>query len=1120
MNKWQSQHRARSKALTTAIAVIMAGGITSIGGNTFAQDAEDDEKGLEEIVVTGTRIKRSDFITANPVTTYDRDEIENLGIVDIGELFETIPSNLSNFQPETTGGGAFFVGSTIANLRGMNPFFGTRTLTMVDSRRLTPTTQGDSVDLRMIPSVMIDRAEVVTGGASAAYGSGAVAGVVNVIMDRNIRNIRMDADYGVTSRGDADNWHIGLATGGSYAKGRGTYSIGGEYQDRSVLQSCADARYWCGEEAQQLIGNTYFDSAFVTRLIDPSKPAQYLINGMHRNQISHTGVIYDWRRLAATGQTAWQFNEAGTDVVPYQIGFNPNFNPSPGARDRRGTGDVIIGGDGELNNKDLTMYPASERTSVYGTTDFAFTDNLTGRLSLSYSTNEAYNRQWGSGSNSTNLCIQSDNGFLSSLSQNAITQLYNMRSNTGSRTGAASVLGPSANIQTNTNCTWITTTAPSGSNPGVWRTTLRKDWSDQLDRYVITDTETLNVTLSLNGKIFDDWQWDLGYRFGKTLRDQNLYNQPTYWRLAFATDVVTGSNGQPICRVNTPNFNWARYEDPYFGVPTSQISATSRQRKNTREPDHRLAEGCVPLNPFGTNPNWAEQEAALKYAFANITEHNNIRQDNVDFSISGPVWKGVGAGPLMAAGGLEYRSDRLDNNAGGLAEYIRSDFQAQFGDSFNGSTSVYEWFAEAELPLLVDKPFVKYLMINAAVRQTHYDNQGSMRDEPEQDGYQKTLTWKFAGVYNPFDWLRFRGSLSQDQRAAGFRELFYSQTRSPGTATTLNPWVCAAPLAAGGFNVPQPRDDTFLGFFASFSCSDSDEIINYIQGNPDLDPEVSKTFTGGIVLSPTSGWLRGMNFSADFYQINLTGGQALFGTAEALYKCYFDSDCQYITFTASSDRYPLIANSDIESIRTTYINREPQLQRGVDFAWSHMLNLEQLFDFRGFLNLRVNATWIIDTIVNTGGFGALGITNAQHMEGVIGGGFFLPNFTAGPKWTGNLTVGYSTGPLNITSQVRYIERSKMSYGVLDPSDDGYNASATSNSAEINHTPDYFLVNLNGSYNLKLPKMDRANLFLSINNLFDKRPPFSSSGFGGVGGVNAQYFDTMGRTYRFGIRTQF
>ena len=142
--------------------------------------------------------------------TFDAEQLERLGINNIGDAIIQVPQNVSQFTPNNTGGSAFYVGSTLANLRGLNPFFGTRTLTLVDTRRFIPTTQGDAVDLNFIPSNLVQRMETVTGGASAAYGSGAISGVVNIILDTRLQGVKLDADYGMTGEGDGDNYRIGL----------------------------------------------------------------------------------------------------------------------------------------------------------------------------------------------------------------------------------------------------------------------------------------------------------------------------------------------------------------------------------------------------------------------------------------------------------------------------------------------------------------------------------------------------------------------------------------------------------------------------------------------------------------------------------------------------------------------------------------------------------------------------------------------------------------------------------------------------------------------------------------------------------------------------------------------
>ena len=127
----------------------------------YAQEAGSDAAAgsgnvlsVEEITVTGSRIRRTtDFDTANPTTVVDASYLQNLGIVNVGDAVKQLPANLSNNTPATTGNANFFTGSTIVNLRGLNPFFGSRTLNLINTRRFVPTNQGDGVDLNFIPSI-------------------------------------------------------------------------------------------------------------------------------------------------------------------------------------------------------------------------------------------------------------------------------------------------------------------------------------------------------------------------------------------------------------------------------------------------------------------------------------------------------------------------------------------------------------------------------------------------------------------------------------------------------------------------------------------------------------------------------------------------------------------------------------------------------------------------------------------------------------------------------------------------------------------------------------------------------------------------------------------------------
>jgi iron complex outermembrane recepter protein len=240
--------------LSAAETAALALGLLSLGAapTTFAQAEQNGATAsatLEEVTVTGSRIRRTTgFETPNPTTVLDSSFLENLGIVNIADALQEMPSNVSQDTSKTTGSANFFAGSTIANLRGLNPFFGSRTLTLVNNRRVVPTNQGDGVDLNFIPAILIDRVDVVTGGASAAYGSGAIAGVENIFLDTKLEGGKLQFDGYQTSHSDARDAHVGAAFGSSLFNGRAHFVLGGEFQKSNSL-GCEQVRSWCAQNA-------------------------------------------------------------------------------------------------------------------------------------------------------------------------------------------------------------------------------------------------------------------------------------------------------------------------------------------------------------------------------------------------------------------------------------------------------------------------------------------------------------------------------------------------------------------------------------------------------------------------------------------------------------------------------------------------------------------------------------------------------------------------------------------------------------------------------------------------------------------------------------------------------
>ncbi len=1029
-------------------AIALGLGITT---SAYAQDAAKTDASksssltLDEVTVTGSRIKqREDYVSPNPIQTIDATEMQRLGIVNVADAVTQVPANVSNFQPANTGGNAFFVGSTLANLRGLNPFFGTRTLTLVDSHRFIPTTQGDSVDLNFIPSNLIERTEVVTGGASAAYGSGAISGVVNIFLNHKLNGIKVDMDYGQSEHGDGDNYHVGLAGGSDLFGGRGHFIIGGEYQKSDAIQSCADARDWC---ARSLTGFSN-DAGFTFTAHVPytakiaGQPWSIITDNVRYNQLTTGGVIFN-NTAGATSTVG--LGPDGKTLVPFAIGTGGTL----------AAGGSAIGGDGAPTFKNLTLYPEVERKTGYGRMSFNFTDDTVGFIEASYGQVQAVNNQWSPGQNSANNCIRQDNAYIQGNA--ALVTALNARA------------GNSA-FATFPNEFCFGFTAPGLPPAG---TIVSKDWEAQNNQTVTTDTKVTRAVIGLDGTFGSStWTWEGYYQYGKTERDQIGHGYRTNWRYTLASDAVIDNRagsatlGQAVCRVTRD------------GVP---FGATY---------DPSLAAGCKPLNPFGTSSASPE---ALAYAFGNLTEHDNITQDVIAGSVTGEIWNGWGAGALSSALGVEWRRDKLENLAGDLPFAQRTDFGLQYGDSFAGTTTVKEAFAEFEMPLLKDMPFAKRASLNLAGRKANYKNEGGVGTSGAT-GTQDITSWKAAAVWDPVDWLRFRGSRSHDLRAASFRELYYSQS-----------------IPAGGFFGSVQNSKIVPNPAIGLSATDASVLI--LSGNPQLAPETANTTTGGFVITP-SGWAENMHFSADYYKIKLVGGQALENAQNVVNSCYDGTNpakCSQITFgTPLPGQGP---QSNIQSVRAVYINQSPYSTEGVDVGWDYLMPLDKVFGrAKGSLAFRLQGTYALKTLILTGG-------TTKDVAGQTGGDQgFLSDFSAAPNFAGNLTVSYLNDPLTITLQTRWVSAGRLDKQnpKLGPGDAGYDPTL-SYSVSDSTVPSYYLLNLNGSYNFKWTGLESLQLFANVSNLLNKDPPYAA---GAVGGTNAVYFDALGRTYRVGVRMAF
>ncbi len=206
--------------------------------STAAPEAAISRRTVEEqIIVTGSRIRRKDLTTAAPVTVLTHAQFEESGKLTIGDFLQSLPEqgNAPNFQLNNGGATYGADGSTRINLRSLGV---NRTLVLLNGRRFVPGGLGasPSVDLNSIPSAAIERVEVLKDGASAVYGSDAIAGVVNVITRRNFNGTEAAAQYGISGAGDAQTFDAHVTTGRSGELGSFLFSVGYFNQKDSFLR--------------------------------------------------------------------------------------------------------------------------------------------------------------------------------------------------------------------------------------------------------------------------------------------------------------------------------------------------------------------------------------------------------------------------------------------------------------------------------------------------------------------------------------------------------------------------------------------------------------------------------------------------------------------------------------------------------------------------------------------------------------------------------------------------------------------------------------------------------------------------------------------------------------------
>jgi iron complex outermembrane recepter protein len=707
----------------SALAVAMGLASASMG-----QDAQ-----IEEITVTGSLIRNiTGMTTPTPVTAVTNTELAALSPTTMISALSQLPQFLGNTNNDVRTGFFSSPGSGNLNLRGLNTGGSGRTLTLLDGRRVVPANGLGSVDINILPSALVRRVDTVTGGASAAYGTDAVAGAVNFILDTKYTGWTASAQLGSTAESDRDNMLYSAAFGTPIGD-RLHLLVSGEYYEADMIKNF-QSRDWFNGYA--LINNP------------APAPAPRLIR--RPNVVSS---IATYGGLINSG--------VPTTSALFRQHFQPNGTLAPfvlGEGTATSAHSITNGGSGDNTSGELlTLAPDAERYSGFVYLSFDATPNLNlyaqGLLGQSMTDQDDHGGRFANVAGlDTRITIFRDNAFL----PDAVRQIM---------------------INENLNSFQMNVV---GDRDGLGRTSrLRQDNE--------TTSGTLGFKWDLTQGFLDGWQVNGYVQSGKA--DNRGYQEGILLHhMMAAVDAVRDANNNIVCHAAT--INPAKWGDcvpiNLFGRGNASDAAIAYVT-NFKTGQQINSSLFFQPDEFGSGKSISYTSGPGK------VYNTETRQKVADLSMNGKVWDGW-AGPVMAALGVSYRKEEIEQivwdpsnpssnpsifpasaaqspELRGVPSNIAtrsSMVQNSTVANVHGYYHVKEAFTELQVPLLQGVRMAESLNLLAAARVAEYTGSGEV------------WSWKTGLDWQVYSDLRLRATVSQDVRAATLLERF-NQTGGIGT---------------------------------------------------------------------------------------------------------------------------------------------------------------------------------------------------------------------------------------------------------------------------------------------------------------------------------------------------
>jgi iron complex outermembrane recepter protein len=951
------------------------------------QTADSAAAGADQnaaIVVTGSLIRNPNLSSVAPVTSIGQTEMALRQSTSAEQLVRDIPGAVPGIGSQVNNGNG---GASTVNLRGLGS---NRNLVLLDGQRIVPYGVGGVVDLDVIPLAVIERTDVLTGGASTTYGADAISGVVNFVTRTDFSGFEGTVTEGVTQRGDGNKLRAEATFGGNFADDRGNGLISVGYQKIDAIYQ-GDRNY----------SYNAIDS-FTGKVSGSGTTVPTRFNG----------IFYNGSRILGNQQ----INSAGNALTAYYQPYN--FNPL---------------------NIFQTPY---NRFNIYGSGKYDVSDHIQLYTRGLYSKQTVSTILAESGAFSLTVAIPFSNPYIPST---VLGQICTAAKLTSAQCTAA------ANAKTTTDPNYKTFT-----------TSLARRATEAGPRISNFTSNVFDYRVGARGDITDSIHWDVNGAYGES-------------------DLLQTIKGYTLN---------SRFKDALLATNTSTCLSGNAN--------------CVPVNVFGGTG--VITPAMLGYLMANSTVkiHTSLAQAHGQITGEVPLTSPLASTPVNFAVGGEYRRYFASQASDSLAQ--SGDLGGSGGPAPNiaGAYHVIEGFGELDAPLVQDKPFFDMLELQSGIRRSHYVVETT--GHPSYD----TTTWKAGLNWEPVHDIKLRGNFQHAVRAPNIGELFTPVTTG---LTNLATDPCAGTAPVNNANLraiclAQGAPSSVIGQIQNPTSGQANERSG---GNPALQPEISNSYTFGVVLQPSM--IHGLTLSVDYYDIKVKHAITSPTPGDLVNACFGNATGSAATAAAASSaactiirRDPLTGqlsgdSSTVPGLLGQLSNLGKLKTSGIDLVANYTRDLGVAR-----LNLSFDGNW-----TRTNKFQATPTSVNRECVGYysVNCGSLQPKFS----WTQRTTISVK----DVDFSLAWKHYSAMKQEPIDAaSEPAYNGVVTTQ--YVNGTYNFGKIKAYNTLDFaaRVGINRKLDLTLTVYNLLDRQPPITGYNIGSTsynsGNTYPSTYDPLGRRF--------